>query len=77
MNRHREIRNFKGLPATRSSIKRMENEVKKLRNHLDELVTKRIYKPEESRGNEIVLIDELKETIEQKEEIILQLKLLL
>ena len=77
MNRHREIREFNGLPATRSSIKRMENEVKKLRNHLDELVTKRIYKPEDSRGNEAALIDELKDTIEKKEEIILQLKLLL
>ena len=55
----------------------MENEVKKLRNHLDELVTKRIYKPEDSRANEAALIEELKETIEKKEEIILQLKLLL
>jgi archaellum component FlaC len=77
MNKHRDIRNYKGLPATRSSIKRMENEVKKLRNHLDELVTKRIYKPEESRGNEVMIIEDLKETIEKKEEIILQLKLLL
>ena len=77
MNKHREIRDYKGLPATRSSIKRMENEVKKLRNHLDELVTKRIYKPEDSRANEAALIEELKETIEKKEEIILQLKLLL
>lgn len=77
MNRNREIRTFQGLQATRSSIKRMENEVKKLRNNLDELVTKRIYRPEESRGNEAVMIEELKQAIEKKEEIILQLKLLL
>lgn len=77
MNRHREIRNYRGLPATRSSIKRMEDEVKKLRNCLDELVTKRIYKPDDSRGNEAAMIDELKDAIEKKEEIILQLKLLL
>jgi hypothetical protein len=55
----------------------MENEVKKLRNNLDELVTKRIYKPEESRGNEAAMIEDLKQAIEKKEEIILQLKLLL
>lgn len=77
MNRNREIRTFQGLPATRSSIKRMENEVKKLRNNLDELVTKKIYKPEESRGNEQAMIEDLKGAIEKKEEIILQLKLLL
>lgn len=77
MNRYRETRNYRGLPATRSSIKRMENEVKKLRNHLDELVTKRIYKPEDSKGNEVAMIEELKDAIEKKEEIILQLKLLL
>ena len=65
------------IPASRSSIKRLENEIKKLRSQLENLVAIKIYKPEDLKNNDINSIEELRSLIDSKESTLLQLKLML
>lgn len=76
-SRNREVKAFSNIPATRSSINRLETEVKKLRKELDNLIALKIYKPDEVRNTDAHAIEELRHLIETKESTILQLKLML
>jgi protein-arginine kinase activator protein McsA len=77
ISRNHENKHVGGIPASRSSIKRLENEVKKLRNQLDNLVAMKIYKPDELRATDAHAIEDLRSLIDKKEATILQLKLML
>jgi pantothenate synthetase len=76
-SRTKETKIYQTIPATRSSIKRLETEVKKLRAQLDNIIAMKIYKPDDIRNTDTHAIEELRNIIETKEATILQLKLML
>ena len=67
----------RNVHATRSSISRLENEVKKLRANLSNLVAIQIYKPGDFRTIDARDLATLREVIDGKEATILQLRLML
>ena len=66
-----------GYPATRSSIRRLEKEVMALRSQLEVLQMQAIHSKKETKSPEEAQIADLRTTIENKESLILQLKLIL
>ena len=73
----KEGKSGRNIIATRSSIKRLENEVKKLKLQFDHLVALRIYKPETIKISDSHALEDLRGIIDIKEKTILQLKLML
>ncbi|CAG9316558.1 unnamed protein product [Blepharisma stoltei] len=68
---------YNGYEVTRSSIRRLENEVKSLKRQVDEIIAQKIYSHSESQGPDSQALNEMRQTIESKEELILRLKLML
>jgi hypothetical protein len=72
-----QVKMLSGYPATRSSIRRLEKEVTALRNQLEVLQMQVIHNKKDIKSPEEAQIAELRTTIENKESLILQLKLIL
>ena len=72
--RSTQQRTYHGVPLSRSHVKRLENEVKALRNQIEGLSMQSIANPDDHASNS-VKIEELRSAIDQKEALILELKL--
>lgn len=77
LTKNKAVRQYNGFAATRSSIRRLENEIKVLKNQVDELIAQKIYSQGENRGADNQTLSEMRQAIESKEEIVLRLKLML
>lgn len=65
------------ISVSRSSISRVEKDLKKLKNDLSVLTALKIYKPQSFRSIDELTLQKLREKIQVKEKTILQLKLML
>ena len=65
------------ISVSRSSITRVEKDLKKLKNDLSVLIALKIYKPQSFRSIDELTLQKLREKIQVKEKTILQLKLML
>lgn len=68
-------RTYQGIPVSRSSVSRLEREVKVLRNRIFEIQTSKIFGAQDPPSPS--LIEELRQAIESKEKQILEIKLML
>ena len=75
--RAQHVKMLNGYPATRSSIRRLEKELTVLRSQLEALQLQVIHAKKDAKSPEEAQIAELRTTIENKESLILQLKLIL